>query len=128
FDTPEAARVARDVFRDKGETAARAVKIAHAVPWLMADGSTVPAPGRASEAPAEESAEPPAATSAEPAAAEPPKAEPATVPKAAPPQAQAPAAATAPAAPRVPPVATEEAPLIAANAGGAANWNSTLVA
>ena len=47
WDAPEPARKERDVFREKGQAAARVVKVSRAVPWLLpgakGDGSAAAA-------------------------------------------------------------------------------------
>lgn len=102
FPMPEPARVERDAWRTKGMANARVVKVSRAVDWALPDGGTLAAA---------------TAATAEPT----PVAAPAPTPAA-----DAPAPAPVGAVPA--PAAALDAPaLVVENAGGATNWQATLV-
>ena len=98
WEAPEPARKERDVFRERGQSAARVVKISRAVPWVL--------PGEKSDEPAAAAPAPSGPESSLAAAA------PAT-------------AAAAAAAPE--PAPASALPFLGNDPGGAANWRATLI-
>ena len=118
WGTPDPARKERDVFREKGSSAARVVKVSRAVPWIL--------PGSSPSEP-ELAAVPPAAA-AEPAVTAPAESAPAATTTPAETAAEPPAAAPAPV---VEPVAAAPTPapmpFMGDNPGGVTNWRSTLI-
>ena len=115
FPTPEDARTQRDAYREKGLTTARVVKVSRPVDWLLADGTQLAAAGGAAADAAPAEAPAPARKKKKTDAAPTPVAEAATV-------AAAPAAA-----PAAEPAMAELPPIKLDNAGGATDWNSTIV-